>query len=285
LHWSQCAAIEKGFYRDVGFEPQPMVVQNSPHSIQMIITGSFQLATSQPETFVAAVERGAANIGALCAPMNTTDWVLVGSPSVKKLEDLKGQTIGVSSLRTSEVWLTTKLLLEKGFKKEEFSFLQAGTSPAKVTSLQKGAIGAAVLFEPSAEFAIVHGLSALARYATMRSYPTIAYVTNKDWAAKGDAGKRVSAAIQRSHAWLWDPNNKTEAIAILAKYTKREPSLLERIYDLYFVSGKIYGRRGEIELEGLQRALADMAEDGEVFKVAPPASKYVLDPSLGAILA
>lgn len=285
LHWVQCVAIDKGFYRDVGFDASAAVIQNSPHAIQMAITGGFQVATSQPEPFVAAVERGATDLGAISAPMNSADWSLVGNPAVKSVEDLKGQTIGVSSLRTSESWLTTKLLLAKGLKSGDFSFIQLGTSPAKVTALQKGAVGAAILFEPTAELAVRQPLPLLARYGTMRAYPTILYVVNKSWAAKGDAGKRTAQAIQRAHAWLWDPANKDEAIKILAKYTKRDDSILEAVYQEYFVTDKIYGRHGEIELDGLQRALADMAEDGEVFKTAPPANKYVLDPSLGAILA
>jgi ABC-type nitrate/sulfonate/bicarbonate transport system substrate-binding protein len=285
LHWVQCVAIDKGFYRDVGFEASASVIQNSPHSIQMAITGGFQIATSQPEPFVAAVERGASDLGAISAPMNSADWALIGNASVKTLEDLKGHVIGVSSLRTSESWLTTKLLLAKGFKKDDVTYLQTGTSPAKVTALQKGAVGAAILFQPTAELAIKQGLPLLARYGTMRAYPTILYVVNKDWAATGDAGKRVAQAIQLAHAWLWDPGNKAEAIKILAKYTKRDDAILDAVYREYFVTDKIYGRRGEIEMDGLQRALADMAEDGEIFKTAPPARKYVLDPSLGAILA
>jgi hypothetical protein len=152
MHWVQCVAIEKGYYKELGFDAQAAVIQNSPHSIQMAITGRFQIATSQPEPFVAAVQRGA-------------------------------------------------------------------------------------------------------------------------------------QAIQRAHTWLWDPGNKTEAIKILAKYTKRADAILDRVYQEYFVTDKIYGRKGEIELAGLQRALDDMAQDGEVFKTAPPARKFVLDPSLGAILA
>jgi len=285
IHWAQCVAIEKGYYRELGFDAQAAVIQSSPHSIQMAISGGFQIATSQPEPFVAAVERGASNLGAISAPMNSADWALVGASTVKTLADLKGQVIGVSSLRTSESWLTSKLLVAKGFKKGDVTFLQAGTSPAKVTALQKGAVSAAVLYQPTAELAIGQGLPLLARYGTMRSYPTVLYVVNKEWAAKGDAGKRVAQAIQRAHGWLWDPANKAEAIKILAEYTKRNETILNRVYQEYFVTGEIYGRKGEIELAGLRRALDDMAEDGEVFKTAPPAKKFVLDPSLGAILA
>ncbi len=285
MHWVQSVAIDKGFYSEVGFDARPAVMQNSPHSIQMAISGGFQVAASQPEPFVTAVQRGATALGAIAAPMNAADWGLMGSSAVPKLADIKGQVIGVSSLHTSESWLTIKLLAAQGFGRSDVSFLQAGTSPAKIAALQKGAIGAAVLYQPSVEVAIREGLPLLARYARLRAYPTTLYVVKKGWASKGAAGKRVAHAIQRGHAWLWDPGNKVEAIRILAKYTGCDPAILAEIYREYFVTDKVYGRDGAIDLAGLQRALDDMAEDGEVFKVAPPAREFALDPSLGAILA
>jgi ABC-type nitrate/sulfonate/bicarbonate transport system substrate-binding protein len=284
IHWAQDVAIDKGFYKQVGFEPQVAAMQSSPQSIQLAITGAYQIATSQPEPFVAAVERGARGLAALSAPMNRADWTLNVARGVKTLGDLKGKLIGVSSLRTSEVWLTTHLLESEGLKKGEFDFITAGLSPAKISALQKGSIAAAVLYQPTAELAIEQGLPALARYGRLRAYPPVLYVVNRDWAAKGDAGMRAARAIQRAHEWLWDPGNRAEAMQILGKYTHREAKILERVYDDYFVSGMIYAKRGEIELGGLDLALADMAQDGEIVKPpAPPATKYVLPRELGGL--
>jgi ABC-type nitrate/sulfonate/bicarbonate transport system substrate-binding protein len=283
IHWAQDVAIDKGFYKEVGFEPQFVTLQSSPQSIQLAVTGAYQVATSQPEPFIAAVERGACGLAALSAPMNRPDWTLSAAHGVNSLADLKGKLIGVSSLRTSEAWLTTHLLEANGLKKGEFDFITAGLSPAKITALQKGSIAAAVLYQPTAELAITLGLPALARYGRLRAYPPILYVVNRDWAAKGDAGPRVAQAIQRAHAWLWDPGNRAEAVQILANYTRREPNILDRIYDDYFVSGMTYAKRGEIELGGLDLALADMAQDGGIVKPPPPAIKYVLARELGGL--
>jgi len=95
IHWIQDVAIDKGFYRDVGFEPQVAILQSSPQSIQGAISGAYHIATSQPEPFVAAVEHGAVNLAAQSAPMNRADWALTGSPSVRSLDDLKGKEVGV----------------------------------------------------------------------------------------------------------------------------------------------------------------------------------------------
>jgi len=285
VHWIACAAVERGFFKNVGFDAEIAVIQSSPQSMQMLITGAYQISSTQPEAAIAAIERGASKLAAISAPMNRADWVLAGAAGIKSVTDLKGKIIGVSSLRISEVWLTTQLLERAGLKRDEFSFVGVGTSPLKVTALQKGSIAAAVLFRPSADLALKEGFADLARYSAMRDYPTVLYVVNKEWAAKGDAGKRAALAIQEGHRWLWDPQNRSAAIEILAKYTKRDQSICAAVYDDYFVKERSYSKTGEISLAGLKNLLDDVAEDGDIFKPpAPPAGKYVLDKSLGGLV-
>lgn len=286
VYWDVDVALEKGFFKEAGFDAEANRMQSSPFSIQQAITGSYQIAASQPEPFVAAVERGASNLGAIAAPMNRADWYLNAQSDVKTIADLKGKLIGVSALRNSEVWLTTQLLEKAGLKKGDYDFLVVGVTPQKMAALKKGSIAATILFQPTAELAVREGFTALASYADLRAYPQLVYVVNKEWAAKDKAGMRASAAIRRAHDWLWNPTNKSEAMDILNKYVKQQPAVLEKVYGDYFVTQKSYSRTGEIEISGLNNALADMAEDGEIVKKpAPPASKFLLDPSIGGMSA
>ena len=284
LYWDINVAIEKGFFRDAGFEPQSAVMQSSAHSIQQAITGAFQIAGSQPETFVAAVTRGADKLAAIAAPMNRADWCLNVRRDIGTMADLKGKVIGISSPRTSEVWLTNRLLEKAGLKKGEFDYLVVGTSAQKLAALEKGSIAATILFQPSAELAIRSGFPAIGRYADLRPYPAILYIVDKEWAAKNDAGKRAASAVRRAHEWLWNAANREEAIAILAKITKREQPVIETVYDQYFVSAKIYSLTGAVESSGLTNALADMADEGDIIKPpAPPASRFLLEHELGGM--
>lgn len=284
LYWDLDVAIEKGFFKEAGFEPEANRMQSSPFSIQQAITGAYQIAASQPEPFVAAVERGASNLGALAAPMNRADWYLSAQKDVKSVADLKGKVIGVSALRNSEVWLTVQLLEKAGLKKGDYDFLVVGVTPQKMAALNKGSIAATVLFQPTATLAAQGGFHTLASYAQLRTYPPVLYVVNKEWAAKDNAGKRAATAVRKAHEWLWNSANKVEAIQILNKYTKQPDAILGKVYDDYFLTQKSYSRTGEIEISGLNNALADMAEDGEIIKKpAPPASKFLLDKSLGGM--
>jgi ABC-type nitrate/sulfonate/bicarbonate transport system substrate-binding protein len=228
--------------------------------------------------------RGAEQLRAMAAPMNRADWYLNVQKDIGKITDLKGKVIGISTLRSSEVWLTNQLLEKAGLKKGEVDFLVVGTSAQKLAAMQKGSIAASVLFQPTAELAVKTGFPAIARYGDLRLYPAILYVVDKGWAAKNDAGKRASGAIRKAHEWLWDPANRQEAIAILVKITKREQPVVETIYDQYFVSDKIYSPTGAVEVDGLAKALADMAEDGDIIKApAPPAARFLLERELGGM--
>jgi ABC-type nitrate/sulfonate/bicarbonate transport system substrate-binding protein len=134
VHWIAGAAVEQGFFKNVGFDAEIGVIQSSPRSMQMLITGAYQISSTQPESAIAAIERGASMLAAIAAPMNRADWVLAGAKGIRSLADLKGMVIGVSSLRISEVWLTTQLLERAGLKKDEVSFIGVGTSPLKITA-------------------------------------------------------------------------------------------------------------------------------------------------------
>lgn len=283
IHWIGSVVIEKGFLKEQGFEAQGSVFQSAPQAIQQLIAGGYQVASAQPEPLVAAVERGAA-IGAFTAPANTPDWTLNVQRDITSLADLKGKTIGISALNSSEVWLTNALMEKAGLHKGDFSYITAGTSPLKVTALERGALSAAVLFQPTAELARRAGFRPVAKYAGLRKYPSILYAMSRDWAAKGEAGRRVSRAFENGQRWLWDPNNRAEAIAILAKYTKRDADVCAAVYEQYFVTDRLYSRHGEIDMAGFTQAIADMAADTELIKgPPPPATKYVLEAELGGI--
>lgn len=283
IYWDLDVAMDKGFFKDEGFAPETVVPQSSPQVIQLLVTASVHLGTTQPEPFIAAIEKGASSIGAIAAPMNFADWSLSVRPDIQTLADLKGKTIGVSALKNSECWQTAQLLAKAGLKSGDYTFVVAGTSPTKIIALEKGAISAAILFQPAGLLAETQGLKTLAYYADLRSYPSVLYGVNRDWVSKNDAGKRLSRALTRAHEWLQNPENRTEAVAILTKVTKRDAQLLNRVYDIYFTGRKIYSPTGAIEMSGLDRAIADMVADGEILKAPTPGSKYIIAREQGGL--
>ena len=284
IYWDIYVAIDKGFFQAEGFAPQLVQSQSTAQAIQMLVSRGVHISTAQPEPMIAAIERGASDIGILCAPADFPDWVLMASSDINTIADLKGKTLGFSGLRVGEYWLTLQALAQNGLKSEDVSAIVVGPTPAKLAALEKKSISGAVLFQPGAAIAQRNGAKPLFRFASLPSFPALVYVASRTWAAENNHGKRFTAAITKAHSFLYDLKNRDEAVTILAKYTKRDAALLGGVYDLYFVTDKLYSRDAAVSVAGLERVTALMAANGEFqAKAPPPPSAYILPSSVGAL--
>jgi ABC-type nitrate/sulfonate/bicarbonate transport system substrate-binding protein len=273
IWWNIDVAIDKGFLKDEGFAPEAIPFQNSPQAVQLLISKSVQAAVVQPEALLDANTHGA-GLAAIAQTESRPDWFLVVAPAVKDWADIKGKNIGFSSLKVNEVWLTEKLLSQHGLAKTDWTALQVGVTPLKVAALTKGSIAAAPLFQPGAQQAMKDGLKPIARYDELGDSPPSLIVVSKSWATENRNGIRFGHAIQHAHAWLSDPANRNEAQNILAKYTKVTPDVAQQVYEILFITDKIYSHDGAVDLKGLKNALQLVAEAGQMpaDKLPPPES-------------
>jgi ABC-type nitrate/sulfonate/bicarbonate transport system substrate-binding protein len=278
VHWNLDVALDEGFFRDEGFAGEPITFQSAPQSIQLLISGAAHVATVQPEALIAVASRGASDLGAIAQPMWRPEWAIVVRPEIKSWADLKGKTLGFSALRIAEFWLTQKLLAEHGVAKGQWDAIQVGPSPAKLAALEKGSIAGAVLFEPSAQEAVKLGLVRLSTFASLGNYTPTLLLANRSWAAQDQRGLRFTRALTRAHHWLFDPANETQAIAILQKYTRASPDIVAQVYRSFFVTDKIYKPDPAIDLAGLLRVAALMAEVGEIPADKLPAAEQLVLP-------
>jgi ABC-type nitrate/sulfonate/bicarbonate transport system substrate-binding protein len=263
LWWNIDVAIDKGFLKGNGFAPEAIPFQNSPQAVQLLVSKSVQAIVVQPEALLDANRRGA-GLAAIAQTESRPDWFLVVAPAVKDWTDIKNKNIGFSSLKVNEVWLTEKLLSAHGLKKGDWNALQVGITPLKVAALTKGSIAAAPLFQPGAQQAMKDGLKPIARYDELADYPPSLVVVSRAWAAENHNGQRFGHALQQAHQWLSDPANRSEAQAILSKYTKAAPDVAQQVYEILFITDKIYSRDGAVDLQGLKRALQLVADAGEI---------------------
>ena len=115
------------------------------------------------------------------------------------------------------------------------------------------------------------------------AYPPSYYAINQKWAAEKDRGKRIARVIARAQAWLWDPKNRDEAIAILKKYTKRDTALLGQIYDQYFVKDKLYSPDGKVRIDGVQTIIDAMVARGDLKKGQLTPEQVILPEAIGGM--
>ncbi|HEU5019133.1 MAG TPA: ABC transporter substrate-binding protein [Pseudolabrys sp.] len=286
IYWDLDVGVEKGFFKDEGFDAHILANQSSVQSMQMLISGQVEIAISQPDPLIAAIEKGATAVGIIAAPATEADWFLVGKKGVKSINDLRGQTVGFSGLRVGEFYLTREILKEHGIGPSDFSAVQIGPTPAKYAALQKGSIAAGVLFQPTATLAQQNGFPVLLRFAQkFKGFPALVYLANRKWAATNNHGERFTRALKRIHEWLYDPKNKDEAIAIMQKYSKRSKEVVAKVYDLYFVTDKLYSKTGALNVADMEKTVQMIAENTNLPKDRiPKPEQYLIPASDGALL-
>ncbi len=264
IYWDIDAAIEQGFFRDAGFAPVPAIFQSSPQAVQLLIAKGADLAAVEPEALMAAVLRGASDLGAMGQAQQAPDWLLVARPEIKDWADLKGKTIGFSAPRSLEFFLTRQLLADRGLGANDWTAIQAGTGPAKLAALAQGSIAATVLFQPAARRALAgqDGLHLLARYSDIGHYPPSVFAVRRSWAAGDGKGIRLARVLERTHRWLYDDTNHDQALAIVEKYTKCDAATAQTLYDQYFAGELLYTDDDAIDLAGLSRETEMLVDSG-----------------------
>ena len=281
-YWDMAVATQKGFFVDEGFAPEFVTNSGSVQSTQLLITRAVQIATTQPEALIGAITHGTKEIAAIAAPMKRVDWVLVGQPGMKSLADLKGKTLGFSGLRISEFWLTEQILRDNGLPPGSYDSIQVGTTAAKFAALTNGAVGAAILFQPTASQAVGAGFSRLYNLGQHSGYIPGLYIVSRAWAAENQHGVRLTRALQRAHDWLYDPAHRTEAVGIMTKLSKASDAAVNDVYDTFFVKEKWYTPDAAVDTNAITTAIATLISHKELdAKQAPTLDDVLLPQNLG----
>src|SRR5678816_2939550 len=162
-------AEEKGFFKAEGLNGIVVIMQN-----QVVVNGVVTRNVDYGGTFSNFV--GAALSGLpvriVMSAMDGSDDYLVTSPNVKRVEDLKGKTFGISSFGGTPHSEAIAILRKYNLNPEkDVTFLQVGGSSARYMSLESGSIQAAMIVPPFNHMAKKRGFNQLLGFNDVMSMP------------------------------------------------------------------------------------------------------------------
>jgi len=162
-------AEEKGFFKSEGLNAIVVIMQN-----QVVVNGVVTRNVDYGGTFSNFV--GAALSGLpvriVMSAMDGSDHYLVTASNIKKVEDLKGKTFGISSFGGTPHSEAIMILRKYGMNPEkDVTFLQIGGSSSRYTALESGSIQAAMLVPPFNNFAKKRGFNQLMSFNDIMSIP------------------------------------------------------------------------------------------------------------------
>jgi len=266
---------KRGFFEQQGLDVQLVLLRGVPMTLQALASGSLHVGTGGPEPYVEASERGLdfAIAGGLS---NGMAQVLIAGKNYKSVEDLRGATIGVSSLTSSGVTALKESLKQRGleFPRDYKLLIVAGGSASNLMALQSGQIAATIVAVPLNHAAEEVGMNTLARLIdAVPNFQASALEIKRSWAEKNRAVMvRFMKAMVQSHRWLHD--NRDTAVDFIAKEMQLKPTHALKGWE-YYTQNRLWPLDGEPNIEGMKHNLRVYAELSTPKRPVPDVRKFL----------
>jgi ABC-type nitrate/sulfonate/bicarbonate transport system substrate-binding protein len=221
-------AEEKGIFKSEGLNAVVVMMQN-----QVVVNGVLSKNVDYGGTFSNFV--GAAMAGLpvrlVSAVMDGSDHVLVAAPGIKKIEDLKGKVVGISSFGGTPHSEIIAILKKYGMNPEkDVTYLQIGGSSSRYQALESGSIHAAMLTPPFNKIGRQKGFNELVSFNDVMQIPLAGLAVHTDHLKeRGPEIVRMVRALIKSVDYVW--SRKAEILSLFDKsWGVKEAAVRESIY-------------------------------------------------------
>ncbi len=270
FNWPIWIAQEKGYFAECGIAVALTPTPNSVFQLTNLIDGQFDIAHTAIDNVVAYMEsQGEAKTKArpdLIAFMGVDNGFLslVTVPEVKRYDDIRGKVVSVDAMTTGYAFVLFDLLKRNGLAPSDYTIERAGGVRERWQALQDGKHAGTLLVTPLDLIAKTMGFNVL-QYAIdlYGHYQGVVGAAHLAWAADNDG--RLESYIRgycSGVAYLYEPANKDEAIAILRRNAPQmAPEIAEQSYSA-MVGPKGFFRTAEIDIAGVRKVLELRSEYG-----------------------
>ena len=266
LSLAHYVASERKYYEAENLKVDTIVAGAAVGVLQQLAAGSLNMAQAATDQSLRAIFRGAP-IRIVAGAASNAPFRVVAARTIKSWGDLKGKTISVGGLTDVTLYFLRVMARKNGLADQDYDLLYGGGTPNRFAQLASGAVSAAILTNPV-------DFSALEQsFVDLGSVPQ--YLPN--WAQNnilvdtrwGQQNRAAVVGILRAHIegarYVYEPANRDEVIAILAKHTRTTAQIAAATYDLY-IKQQVVAREAALFEDGIKAnfdalvALGDLAE-------------------------
>jgi ABC-type nitrate/sulfonate/bicarbonate transport system substrate-binding protein len=282
FNWPIWVAQEKGYFAKGGLEVKLTPTPSSAFQLANLIDGKFDIGHTAIDNVVAYMEgQGEAKVESkpdLIVFMGGDNGFLslVTQPEIRSYADLKGKTVSVDAMTTGYAFVLFDLLKRNGLNQGDYQVERAGGVMGRWQAMQEKKHAATMLISPFDILAKDKGFNAL-DYAidSYKSYQGLVGATRREWAEKNP--KKLESYIRAylaGVAYVLDPKNKDEVIAILRKnQPQMTPQLASQTYDS-LAGARGFTPQAALDVAGVRKVLELRSEYGQPKKALTDPNKY-----------
>src|SRR5499427_8995564 len=204
---------------------------------------------------------------AIAAEFNNPVYSLVAKPENRTYADLKGKLIGVAAETGSITIAIRKLLALNGLRNEDYRTRFVDGTPERLSCLTAGDCDAVPLGQPQDFVAMRRGFRLLGLSTdAVPDYLYTVTAARRSWAAANkDTLVRYVRALSSAFRFIRDPARRDEVLKTIVETTGFAEANAKLTLALYFEPERaVLPRLGEINLTGMQQAIAMLGESGVI---------------------
>lgn len=231
--WIPYIAKDAKLFEKNGIDVELVLLRGSGQTSQAMVAGSL-FASSVALPAVMLADLNGADLVNVAHGIAVQGSKLMVRPEIRKVEDLKGKKIGISSLGSAGDLLFGYVLRKYGIDtNREILWLAVGNTGERLQALLNGAVDAADLTYPADGQAERKGFRVLLDARKEIVYPTASVVTRRKTIREDrDTVMRVVRSYVEGIAFL--KQNKDFSQKVLAKYFRtNDPEYLEGAYAIF----------------------------------------------------
>jgi ABC-type nitrate/sulfonate/bicarbonate transport system substrate-binding protein len=237
-NWPMWIGEQKGFFAAENLAVSLGLTPNSRQMASDVFGGVFDIALTSIDNVVAYVEGqgeqqlpGQADFAAF---MGVDDGMLslMAAPGVADTAALRGREVAVDAMTTGFAFVLREALLKAGLQPQDVTVQAVGGGAQRLQGLNERRFAATLLNAPLDLIAEANGAVRLGDMrAVVGPYQGISGMGRRPWLeANRPLAVSFARAFRASVAWLVNPANADEAIAILrARMPNTSPELAQRI--------------------------------------------------------
>lgn len=266
-------AEEKGFFKKNSIDPEVIVLAGaSAGGVSALIAGDVQFITAGGGAVINAGLNGA-DVVFLGSIVNKGIQRFMSRSDIRRPEELRGKRVGVTRLGSSSHMVLLLMLRHWGMSPNDIQTLQLNASPAMMAALEKNAIDAAVLTEPTFFIAEDLGYRVLADLADTDIYYLHSMIDSTKSFVRSHRDLTVRFMKSYIEGIAFFKKNRVESIEVMKKKLRTTPAqvkYLERSHALY-ASG-YFENAPYPAIKGVTSVLEFMSRDNPKARNADPKS-------------
>lgn len=274
-HLPYVIAQKKGFVAKEGVQVELVAIGRSDIQLEALVARELHISTVNADGIILWNERSGDNLKVIAGTSNAAPYQLIGGRNIKRIDDLKGQKLGVASLKGGATSILVSYLKSKGllFPRDYSMIVIAGGTPSRLSALESNSVAGAVLGVPFSDVAVDKGFTRLGdTMEVISQYQFNGINVNPSWAEKN---RPLLVRFLKAHiqALRWIYDNPGEAADFLTREFGLQAPYARRGID-YYTKNKVYAVNGEVTLAGLKVNIEVQAQDGVLKEPLPPPEKY-----------